>query len=72
METGKRMIIAISWAGRKNFSSSPVYFDKLEDAPILIINEPLLTSNLGKLPIVLIIPSSMTYLRNRDHFSPML
>jgi hypothetical protein len=54
------MMIALPWA-RKKFSSSAVYFDRLQDAPILITSEPLLTSNLGKPPIVVIIPSSVDY-----------
>src|SRR5215211_6909093 len=45
-------------------------FDRLQNTSILITTEPLLTSNLGKPPKVVIIPSSMTCLRNRDHFSP--
>jgi hypothetical protein len=51
---------------------SVVCFKRHQDMPILITNEPLLISNLGKLPIVVNIPSSMTYLRNIDYFSPML
>jgi hypothetical protein len=34
---------------------------------ILMMSERLLTSNLGSVPIVVIIPSSVICLRNRDH-----